>query len=436
MIQPIPPTDLPPTARRASPTAPEGFGAALDSATAGLAEPGTPRPGQAGAAPTASAVQHGDPAPGAPVPEATATPPAVALHDGVPLPAPACPARPGAAVPEGAALASAPAPLPAQDDGAPPAQPVPLMAAPSLSQPAPPLQDVPGAEGEAEAAEPGEEAPPVAEAAIPPAQPLPLPAPPPARPPGEALEAAQGGPRDSTGRADATSNATPPEADPAAPEAANRLDADDRPDPAQAADARPVAAPAAAERPAASAAASTTPTAAPAAQPPAAMPPPARFYAMAGAMPGTMPGATAPTQQLAPILAAQATQRGGLSRLMVTLRPAELGAVEIAVESMADGPARISILAERPETLQMLQRDRLGLEQALQRAGIDQAPDALTLGLSDPGNNSAAGQAPDRREGRDAPRNTWRQGAAGQDAAPLQPLPPPRALRGLLDLAL
>ncbi|NKE43315.1 flagellar hook-length control protein FliK [Roseomonas frigidaquae] len=148
--------------------------------------------------------------------------------------------------------------------------------------------------------------------------------------------------------------------------------------------------------------------------------PPPRFYA---------PPPASPAQQMLPMLVAQAARPGGTSRLMVSLRPAELGAVEVSVVARDGAPAQVTILAERPETLALLQRDRGAIEQALQAAGIEPRQDTLNLGLSQ------QGQRDDRPPPRGAAPRTAA-GEAGHGMAPLPPILEQIRARGLLDLAL
>jgi len=59
------------------------------------------------------------------------------------------------------------------------------------------------------------------------------------------------------------------------------------------------------------------------------------------------------------------------TQLNVQLNPAELGKINIRLEFVEGGKVRARVLADRPETLDLLQNDRHGLEQALAAAGLD-----------------------------------------------------------------
>jgi flagellar hook-length control protein FliK len=74
--------------------------------------------------------------------------------------------------------------------------------------------------------------------------------------------------------------------------------------------------------------------------------------------------------QVAPAIATLARSGESAHRLIVRLDPDSLGRVEIRIERPPEAPARIVITAERPETLSLLEHDRRGLEQALDRAGL------------------------------------------------------------------
>ena len=74
-------------------------------------------------------------------------------------------------------------------------------------------------------------------------------------------------------------------------------------------------------------------------------------------------------EQLGAAFTAMASPAGA-GRVVVRLDPAELGRVQIGILRQADGPARIELLAERPDTLQLLMRDQPALHRALDLAGV------------------------------------------------------------------
>lgn len=111
----------------------------------------------------------------------------------------------------------------------------------------------------------------------------------------------------------------------------------------------------------------------------------ASFAQVAGA------GAARPVQQLA--LAIDRAVKGEIRQLTIQLSPQELGAVEIALELDADRRLTVAILAERPETLDLLRQDARQLERLLGQQGLGLADAAIDLGL----------MSEERRRGRERP---------------------------------
>ncbi len=70
--------------------------------------------------------------------------------------------------------------------------------------------------------------------------------------------------------------------------------------------------------------------------------------------------------------------------LTVQLNPDELGRVSIRIDQGADGPARVDLTAERPETLHLLLRDQPALHRALDAAGIAAEARLIRFHLADP----------------------------------------------------
>ena len=79
----------------------------------------------------------------------------------------------------------------------------------------------------------------------------------------------------------------------------------------------------------------------------------------------------------------------GQDTIKIHLKPAELGRVEIKLDVMQDGRVAATIVADRPETLEMLQRDTRGLQQALQDAGLKSNSADLSFNL---GGGNASGE--------------------------------------------
>lgn len=110
----------------------------------------------------------------------------------------------------------------------------------------------------------------------------------------------------------------------------------------------------------------------------------------------------------------------------LALEPVELGRVEITVRREGD-THRVLVMAERPETLALLQRDRQELDRALAQSGL--VVEEAGIGFS-----LASGQGAGEWGGSGGDRQGW--GGGGARAAPAEPaLPEPRRIaRGLLDL--
>lgn len=115
-----------------------------------------------------------------------------------------------------------------------------------------------------------------------------------------------------------------------------------------------------------------------------------RAEATAQGRPGATPGTA--VGQVAVKLTNTAADGGG--RVTIRLNPEELGKVDVKLELGRDGLVRATISAERPETLDMLQRDSRMLEKALQDAGLKTDQQSLAFDLR--GGN---GQPADRDQG-------------------------------------
>ena len=70
-----------------------------------------------------------------------------------------------------------------------------------------------------------------------------------------------------------------------------------------------------------------------------------------------------------------------VDRLLVQLEPASLGRVEVRLEFHRDNQVSAIIAAERPDTLDALQRDARALERSLHQAGLRLDSDGLTFSL-------------------------------------------------------
>lgn len=92
-------------------------------------------------------------------------------------------------------------------------------------------------------------------------------------------------------------------------------------------------------------------------------------------------------------LAIQITQhmQAGLNRFQMRLDPPELGRIEVRMEISPEGKLTAVIAVDRPETLDLLQRDGRALERSLLDAGIKTDSSALNFSLR--GGRQDGGQA-------------------------------------------
>lgn len=113
------------------------------------------------------------------------------------------------------------------------------------------------------------------------------------------------------------------------------------------------------------------------------------------------------------------------SRVRIDLEPADLGRVEVALRLDESGAAAASFIVDRPETLQLLQRDARAVNEMLTAAGFTVDQGGVDFALRDPdGRDGGAGRHPGTRGRAEA--------GSSDDAAPSEPAPIYR--HGLLDL--
>ncbi|MGI9451878.1 MAG: flagellar hook-length control protein FliK [Geminicoccaceae bacterium] len=82
----------------------------------------------------------------------------------------------------------------------------------------------------------------------------------------------------------------------------------------------------------------------------------------------------------------------GVDRFSVHLQPAELGSVDIQLNFESGGRLSALITAERPETLELLQRDSRILERSLGDSGLKLANDGLSFALKQDQHQQQHGQ--------------------------------------------
>lgn len=88
--------------------------------------------------------------------------------------------------------------------------------------------------------------------------------------------------------------------------------------------------------------------------------------------------------------------KDGIGKMIVKLDPPELGALEIKLQTGRDGRLGINIQVDRPETLEMLQKDSRYLQQALQDMGLKADGSSLSFNLrgDNPGGQQRQGNNP------------------------------------------
>ena len=94
---------------------------------------------------------------------------------------------------------------------------------------------------------------------------------------------------------------------------------------------------------------------------------------------GAQSQAAVPLNAIAVHIASQAGK--GLRKFEIRLDPPELGRIDVRLEVARDGAARTHLIVERPETLDMLQRDARALEKALTDSGLQTNRDNLSFSL-------------------------------------------------------
>jgi hypothetical protein len=103
----------------------------------------------------------------------------------------------------------------------------------------------------------------------------------------------------------------------------------------------------------------------------------------------------APTDQIAPVMVGMLKSADGTQSVTVNLRPDDLGQVQIRIDRTPDGAAHVNVTAERPETLQLLQRDQPKLLQALDQAGVPTESRTVSFQAAAPDQVGASASRPD-----------------------------------------
>ena len=132
------------------------------------------------------------------------------------------------------------------------------------------------------------------------------------------------------------------------------------------------------------------------------------------AVPGHNLPAGALAEQVAVHIARHAAP-GGANKFEIRLDPPELGRIEVTLEIQRDGQVLAVLAADRPETLELLNREARGLERALQDAGLKTDSGSLSFSLR----QDAKGDGNPFRSFSEGGRT----GRAGRDDGPIDPEP-------------
>ncbi|MEP4885736.1 MAG: flagellar hook-length control protein FliK [Alphaproteobacteria bacterium] len=108
--------------------------------------------------------------------------------------------------------------------------------------------------------------------------------------------------------------------------------------------------------------------------------------------PFNLPGSR-PAEQVS--VQIQNAARSGTDRISIRLSPAALGKVEVKLELSPDKTVQAIVTAEKPETLDMLERDARTLQRALEEAGLRTNSDSLSFERRDPGASADTASDPD-----------------------------------------
>jgi flagellar hook-length control protein FliK len=95
---------------------------------------------------------------------------------------------------------------------------------------------------------------------------------------------------------------------------------------------------------------------------------------------GKAPHATPPAFDQVAVQVAKAAAEG-IDKINIKLKPATLGQIEVQLEIASDGRIHAVIAADKPETLDLLQRDARALERALGDAGLRTDSGSLSFNL-------------------------------------------------------
>jgi len=139
--------------------------------------------------------------------------------------------------------------------------------------------------------------------------------------------------------------------------------------------------------------------------------------------------ATAHAAAAAPMMVLRVQARDGARSIEIRLDPADLGEVNVKLETGKDGRLKAVLSAENRDSFDLLKRESGALESALREAGVELGDDAITFTLNErgPGQGDA-----DRRELAYGDSAARRDAAASEDIVAAAPV---RWRSGILDIS-
>lgn len=117
-----------------------------------------------------------------------------------------------------------------------------------------------------------------------------------------------------------------------------------------------------------------------------------------------------PADQVGAALIGVMKSADGTRTVTIRLEPVELGFVHIRIDQTAEGTARVTIAAERPETLELLRLDQRRLHQVLDQAGIASDGRSVSFQVAPPQPAASTGSRPDGTAADRSGGESWRHG--------------------------
>jgi hypothetical protein len=142
--------------------------------------------------------------------------------------------------------------------------------------------------------------------------------------------------------------------------------------------------------------------------------------ATAGTGAGNPAPAVPPAEQVAVQIQRAAAQ--GQSKVQIRLNPAELGRIDVKLDVGDDGHVRAVLAVDKPETLDLMQRDPRALERALQAAGLKTDQGSLSFNLRDDGTGGGQNAGGDGRDAPGEPADGLAGQPTGEAPIPAEPL--------------